>query len=149
MVEELGPPREQSATDKQHLGLLSVFHFVGAGLGGLGVIFLGLHYVLMSSVMHKAAALNTTAEVPPDAFFDIFRWFYLVMGTWLGSSCVLNLLAGLYLRARKHRRFCIVVAALNCLHMPFGTILGIFTIVVLVRDSVRTMFAPRSYGVED
>ena len=53
-----------------------------------------------------------------------------------------NLLSGLYLRARKYRMFSIIVAALNCLQIPFGTVLGVFTIVVLVRESVRELYEP-------
>ena len=54
-------------------------------------------------------------------------------------------LAGRYLLQRTHYTFCLVVAAIACLLMPFGTALGIFTIIVLMRPSVREMFegAPR------
>jgi hypothetical protein len=33
-----------------------------------------------------------------------------------------------------------VVAGINCLHIPLGTVLGIFTIVVLCRESVRELY---------
>ena len=56
------------------------------------------------------------------------------------ASAVLNLLSGLYLRTGKYWTFSIVVAALNCIHMPLGTVLGIFTIMVLLRDSVRVRY---------
>jgi hypothetical protein len=62
------------------------------------------------------------------------------MAAWFGASLVLNILAGKYLGARKHRTFCFVVAATNCLYTPLGTVLGIFTIIVLLRDSVRATF---------
>jgi hypothetical protein len=87
------------------------------------------------------------AGLPPDAVVDLFKWFYLVLGAWMGASLVLNLLAAIYLRAKKHRIFCIVVAAWNCLHTPIGTVLGIFTIIVLARSSVRTMFDRANYGI--
>ena len=61
-------------------------------------------------------------------------------------SLVFNILGGIYLRAKKHRTFCLVVAAVNCLHVPLGTILGIFTIVVLARNSVRDAFAAKTYS---
>jgi len=141
MVEELETSRDrQKSVDEQHLKLLSVFHFVGAGLAGLGIAFVALHYALFSTVMDVAARQGTSAAPPPAEFFALFRWVYVVLGLMYGSSLVLNLLAGGYLRARRHRIFCIVVASLNCLHMPLGTILGIFTIVVLIRDSVRESF---------
>ena len=36
--------------------------------------------------------------------------------------------------------YCLVVAAIECLFIPFGTVLGVFTIVVLNRSSVRSLF---------
>ena len=33
-----------------------------------------------------------------------------------------------------------VIAAINCLHIPIGTMLGIFTFIVLGRDSVRKLY---------
>jgi hypothetical protein len=70
----------------------------------------------------------------------VFRWFYVLMGVWFVMSAVLNLISGAALLKRKWRMFSIVVAALNCLHMPLGTVLGAFTIIVLLRDSVREVY---------
>jgi hypothetical protein len=36
--------------------------------------------------------------------------------------------------------FCIVAACIACLQQPFGTILGVFSIIVLMRPSVKTAF---------
>ncbi len=77
---------------------------------------------------------------PPAEFFAIFKWFYLLGAIWFVASGILNLLSGLFLLARKHRMFSMVVAGMNCLHMPLGTVLGVFTLVVLLRDSVREAY---------
>jgi hypothetical protein len=50
-------------------------------------------------------------------------------------------LAGRFLARRRHWVFCLVVAAFACLFTPFGTVLGVFTIVVLSRRSVRASFS--------
>jgi hypothetical protein len=143
MVEELGPSTDQRAVDKEHLDVLSTLHYVGAGLALVGIGFLVMHYALFSSVMNPDVWKGQPAP-PPAGFFDMFKWIYAVFGAWLGSSLLLNVLAGNYLRARKHRTFCFVVAGVNCLHTPLGTVLGIFTIVVLARDSVRLAFQSRT-----
>jgi hypothetical protein len=57
------------------------------------------------------------------------------------TSGVLNVISGLCLRARKGRTFSLVVAGINCLYIPLGTLLGVFTIIVLLRDSVRELYA--------
>lgn len=45
-----------------------------------------------------------------------------------------------FLKRRKRWLLCMVVAAIECLSIPVGTVLGFFTIVVLLRDSVKKMF---------
>jgi hypothetical protein len=81
------------------------------------------------------------ATQPPQAFLDIFIWFYLFGGAMLLLGLVLNVLSALFLSQRKHRLFSLIIGALNCLQIPFGTALGVFTIIVLCRDSVREMYA--------
>ena len=36
--------------------------------------------------------------------------------------------------------FCIVVAGVECMIMPFGTVLGVFTLIMLMKDSVKALF---------
>jgi hypothetical protein len=43
------------------------------------------------------------------------------------TMAVLKLLAGECLRRRRGYIFCFVVAILECLNLPLGTILGVFT----------------------
>ncbi len=52
----------------------------------------------------------------------------------------LSFLTGRFLARRQHPTFCIVVSALDCMCMPLGTALGVFTILVLQRPSVKEMF---------
>ena len=44
---------------------------------------------------------------------------------------------------------CMTVAGIQCILMPFGTILGVFTIIVLTRGSVKELFSftDRSPGI--
>lgn len=51
------------------------------------------------------------------------------------------ILAGRALAQRRRYTFCLVIAGVACMFMPFGTVLGVFTIIVLLRDSVKELFA--------
>jgi hypothetical protein len=62
----------------------------------------------------------------------------VILTGWTVSFCIF--LAGRYLRQYRHYTFCLVVAGILCILVPFGTALGIFTIIVLVRPSVKTLF---------
>lgn len=127
--------------DLRQLRLLSIFHFVAAGLAVLGLLFLFGHYLLMQTFMTDPAFVKAQQGPDPAQFFALFRWFYLVMGVLMAAGAVGNLLSGLYLRRQVHRSFSFVIAVLNCLHIPIGTVLGVFTIVVLSRESVRRLYA--------
>jgi Protein of unknown function (DUF4064) len=141
---ELSPiTRDQRKIDADHLNLLAIFHFIAAGFACLGILFLCGHYAMMHAFMDNPQMWNTQSggQAPdPAQFFAIFRWFYLVFGAWFLLSGVLNLISAFCLRKRTHRVFSIVVSGINCLHIPFGTVLGAFTIIVLVRDSVREIY---------
>ncbi len=142
------PPTQPSVTppvrnpDADHLRVLAICHFVGVGLAIVGLGFLGLHYLVLHSVFTDPALwANQKDGPPPAALFAMFKWFYVAGAVFMVTSGVLNLVSGLCLRARKHRTFSLVVAAFDCMHLPLGTVLGVFTFVVLLRDSVRTLYA--------
>jgi len=137
-------PRDERKIDADHLNLLASFHFVGAGLALLGILFLVAHYAMMHAIFANPKFFENQKQpmpVPPEQIFAVMKWFYLAGAVWFVASGILNLISGICLRARKGRTFSLVVAGMNCLHIPLGTVLGVFTIVVLLRDSVRELFA--------
>lgn len=143
------PPllRDQRKIDADHLRLLAIFHFVIAGLALFGLLFLFLHFIMMHALFSNPQMWQNQKEnmpFPPAEFFRLFRWFYGFMGGMLVIGGVLNLLSGLFISRRENRTFSLVIAALDLLQIPFGTVLGIFTIVVLLRDSVRELYETQS-----
>jgi len=66
----------------------------------------------------------------------------IILIGWGMAACIL--FAGRFLSRRRHYTFCLVMAALSCMITPFGTVLGVFTIVVLMRPSVKLLFEPQS-----
>lgn len=133
------------SNDLEHLRLLAIFHFMGAGLALLGLIFLAVHFTIMHAMVRFAAANQPMVQngrpVPsPDALIAIFQIFYFLGAVWFITSGVLNVISGFCLRARTNRTFSLIVGGFNCLHLPLGTALGIFTIIVLARNSVRELY---------
>ena len=132
---------DQRRKDNEHIKLLSVFHFIVSGLALFGIAFLFLHYFMMNSFFsHPEMWKGKDGAGPPKEFFDVFVWFYVFMGVVLVVACIANILSGVFLQQRKHRMFSLVVAGLNCVQIPIGTALGVFTIMVLLRDSVRQSY---------
>ena len=138
----------QRRQDDEHIRLLWVFHFIVSGLALLGIAFLFLHYLMMSTFFLHPERWNTRGgNVPPREFFNIFIWFYVFMGVVLLVASVGNLISAVFLRWRKHRTFSLVVAGLDCVQIPFGTALGVFTLIVLLRDSVRQSYEASPLGL--
>jgi hypothetical protein len=134
--------QNQQRRDREHLKLLSIFHFVFGGLALVGIAFLFVHYFIMHTVFsNREMWKSQTQAMPSKAFLDAFIWFYLFMGVMLLTGLVLNLLSGFFLAQRRHRVFSLIIGGLDCLQIPFGTALGAFTIIVLSRDTVRELYS--------
>ena len=75
---------------------------------------------------------------------SLLGWLFVVIGTTLfvlgWTLAVCAIIAGRKLKHRKNRTFCMVVAAIECLNMPLGTLLGVFTLVALTQESVSARF---------
>lgn len=125
--------------ETEHLRLLSVFHYVVAGLAFLFSLFPVIHLILGITLVAGVFG-DGQGEQPPEFVVWIFigtALFAILMGLSFATSV---LMAGRFLAQRRHYTFCLVVAALSCMFMPFGTVLGVFTIIVLVRDPVKRLF---------
>jgi len=134
--------QNQQRRDREHVKLLAIFHFVFAGLAFVGIGFLCVHYFIMHTVFSNPDMWKSQQQnMPPKAFLDAFIWFYLFMGVLLLTGLVLNGLSGMFLLQKRNRLFSLIIGGLNCLQIPFGTALGVFTILVLSRDSVRQLYA--------
>src|SRR5882724_11247141 len=58
---------------------------------------------------------------------------------FLVLSTVANFVAARSLAVRRRRTFCLLVAGLNCLQVPLGSLLGLFGLATLLRRDVRAL----------
>lgn len=128
-------PPSLTKQDVEHLRILVILHYVVAGLSVLGLGFLVLHFLVFNFVMGQQ-----NGPLPPGQFLWIVKVFYAVVGGFILVSGTLNLVSASNLRERRRRTLILFVAAANCLQFPLGTALGVFTFIVLTRDSVRDVF---------
>ena len=162
------PPAQINAQDEAHLRLISVFHYVLAGLHFLGIGFIVIHFMIMKFAMEmaekapppppaptvavvgetlapvaSAPAISTSPQEIPDEIWWIMGAVYLVIGLLLVAQSVANVLSGIWISKRKNRTFSYVIAGLNCMFFPFGTALGVFTFIVLSRLSIASAYEAR------
>jgi hypothetical protein len=126
--------------DEEHVRMLSIFHYVVSGLAALFALFPLFHLVLGLIFIFAPGRVAGRGDAPPAFLGWFFVGFAVVFITLGWVFAVLVLTAGRSLAKRKRYTFCLVVAGLECLFMPFGTVLGIFTIVVLMRPQVKELF---------
>jgi hypothetical protein len=135
----------QQVLDDDHLRVLSILHYVYGGLALVGGLF-PLIYVFIGVLMVSGAMAGPRPGSGPPA---VVGWFFIVIPgfvsvlAWAMGLCVLY--AGYALSQRRRYLFCFVMAALCCINVPLGTALGVFTIIVLARPSVKEAFESNSF----
>ena len=129
--------------DTEQLHLLGIFHYVVAGLAALFSFFPLLYTTV--GVIFIFAARHGTAKPGEDLPPEFLGWIFAVLGTLLFligiAMAICILITGRSIALCKRYSFVLVMACIECLFIPFGTILGVFTIVVLSRESVRGLFS--------
>ena len=123
--------------DEHYLNLLGIFHYVVGGMTAFFACFPIIHLVIGIALI---SGMFDGGD-PPPAFFG---WLFVIAASvfiLLGwALAVIMILAGRRLRQRRSHTFCFVLACFECVIIPFGTVLGVFTIIHLSRDSVRQLF---------
>lgn len=127
--------------DAEHLRLLVLFHRTICGLYGL-FGFCGLpHFLIgLNGVVDPKIFENSKGSPPPNVFFGLFMFAgaAVIVGAW--ALAMLNWYASKRIEERRATTYIYVISGLNCLWMPIGTVLGVFTIVVMSRPTVRALF---------
>ena len=127
--------------DLEHLRLLSIFHYVVAAVTALFACLPFIHFFIGLAML-----LGWGDFGQGDAGSHWPGWILVGVATvlillgWAYALCLA--FAGKALAHRRRYTFCLVMAAISCLFMPFGTVLGVFTLIVLMRPSVKALFEP-------
>ncbi len=154
---EIGLEEEANAEDKEHLSALSIGHFILAGvalLGGIPTLMFGVAGAKLidevgtdlSMAMGEvpAQAITDALGASPEAMTQDLNNLIITMivgGLLIAVVSAIHLtVVGVQIRNRRWWTFCYLTGWGECLMFPFGTVLGIFTIIVLSRPSVKLLF---------
>jgi hypothetical protein len=123
--------------EEKNLDLLAIFHYI---VGGITALFACIPFIHVALGLAMVFGAFDGHDAPPHWL----GWIFVIIGGLVILSgwalAVAMIVAGRKLSQRRSRTFCIVVAALECMIMPFGTVLGVFTIIMLMKDSVKALF---------
>ena len=136
---------KQEIIDGEHLKLLSVFHYVKGALTILTSSFFIFHFIFFALFSTLAANPEFAGEEFgsefPAAIFTVFTILFgvfILLGIIFG---ILQIMSGVFIKKRKNRIFSFIIAIVELIFIPYGTILGVLTIIVLQRDSVKNLYA--------
>ena len=155
--------REVIALDR--LRLLSLGYYISGAIGAAFVSFLLIHFFLFlgfsfipesqwqaptrsaavaqyasPTALPSASASANPNQGPPVIMFRIVAGIIgvIIVGGWILGA--LTAYAGHCIRKRKHKVFIYVMAAVNCIWIPYGTLLGIATIILFQWREVQAQF---------
>lgn len=135
-------PAAQNVLDTEHLRLLRLGYLVAGG-ASLFFAFFPLFYVAMG-VFVATFGFNVAFHRSGDSDPRLMGWIFVSIGIVIFILAVLiavmKFLTARALGRRRSRMLCLVTAGISCLGIPYGTVLGIFTFIVLSRPSVSALF---------
>ncbi len=124
--------------DLENLRMLSIGYYIYAAILALFSCFPIIHVTLGISMLMGSFENDHN---PPPAFVG---WMFVgigglfILGGWATAIC--TFLAGKYIKQQKNYIFILVMAGISCMFAPLGTILGVFTFIVLLKDPVKQLF---------
>jgi hypothetical protein len=134
--------------DLEHLKLLGIFHYIWGALSLLGGIVIGGYFLVIGIILMNNPPTSTSSEDSGTA--SMAGGILIAVGVVLFFIVVvygiLTLMAGG--KYRKHQGgywFCFILAIVTLVigGIP-GIALGIFSLIVLSRDSVKALFRGQS-----
>jgi hypothetical protein len=140
-MSEEGGLAMRTAHDAEQLRQLAIAHYVVGGLMALVACFPMIHLAIGLMIATGAFGASQHGEAPPRMVGWLFAFVAggaILLG-WVLAAC--TVFAGRSIAQRKRHLYCLIVAgvmAVVC--VPFGSILGAFTIIVLVRPTVKQEF---------
>jgi hypothetical protein len=128
---------------EKHITLLGILHIIYSSLGLIAGVVV---FTVFSGI---GFLVSRGADFPRPGSFDVAALFW-GLGTVIAALLVLfaipGIIGGIGLLKRKEwaRILVLIVGFFDLLHIPLGTILGIYTLWVLFNDQVIKLFRPQS-----
>jgi len=142
MTEMESQPAEPSSELEDQVRLMSIGYYVMAGLMGLFSLIPGIHITIgMFALLGKFEPDPSSGDFPSELFGGIFVGVGSLLMLIGFTVTTLVAIAGRKLKQFKSRTYCLVMGAVLCAIFPLGTVLGVFTILILSKPEAKTLFS--------
>jgi len=137
------PGPMQNNQDVEHIRILSICYYVMAGLTALLACFPIFHLfigvmMLTGGFGSGGGSVHNKEEMQMIGGMFVGISSLIILTGWVLAA--MNFLVARRIVKRESRILCLIVAGINCLNMPLGTALGVFTFIVLNRPQVLQSF---------
>lgn len=123
----------------ENLRVLGIFYYVVAAFAAM-IALIPMIHLTIGSVLLIVSLVNPKVMFPltfVGGVFVLVASFLILLGATFGTCLFL---AGRFLRQTRHYYFCLVMGGVACVFFPWGTILGVFTLVLLSKEEVKSLF---------
>ncbi len=128
----------QLLLDEEHLRLLRLGYLITGTVTAVfslfPLLYVGFGMLFVSSI--NPTRVRRPGDIDPRTLGVLIAVFGGLLCAFFVLGAVLKLLTARALRLRRNRTLCLIAAAVSCLGIPYGTVLGILTFSVLSRPSV-------------
>lgn len=138
--------------DRDHLRTLAIFYYIAAVLFAMVGLFPGIYVALgVAMATGSMGPPPPSGGGPPPAMGFIFIGVGSLVILFAEAFACCLFIAGRSLAQQKRYIFCFVIAVLLCLNGIPWLILGIFSIIVLARESTKELFkhGEAAFGLEE
>ncbi|MCE0497640.1 MAG: hypothetical protein LV481_06820 [Methylacidiphilales bacterium] len=146
----LSPEVEAAITagiDRDRLKILEIAYYIAGVMTIVGVSFLLIHFTIFLLLglhpqifAHQTGADGHQGNPPPPGLFLGLAGVIaiIILLGWIFGA--FQIYAGHCMKKRRHLLLVMIVAGFECVFIPWGTALGVFTFIVLNRPTVKWLF---------
>jgi len=131
---------KQTIIDNEHLNLLSLFHLISGIFTLVYSVFMALYFGFITFIFNIGHKLDGANNDFPFEFMNVIMFvftFVLLIAIILGIA---KIFCSKFIKQKTNRVFCIVISCIECFSFPYGTLLGVLSIMVLNRNSVKEIY---------
>lgn len=136
----------ENENDAPYLSVLEIFYYILAGLNFWSCLVYVYQLIQIQAVQNHASqvlsnispGLLRNAPSPRMTSISVLVLFFIGLTVAVGIG---QIMAGTSLRSRQNYMLCLVVAGVSCFLGTLGTAVGVATFLVMVRPSVKRLFA--------
>lgn len=133
------PPAAESTTaiesTRDQLKLLGVFYILLGILALPTLLVLAFHGPILDGLLETTSDPELVESIKKIVNTSIVGFVILILVHVLVCFYI-----GVCFRKQRHHTLCIIAAAFCCLSFPLGTILGVFSLIVLLKPEAKQLF---------